>query len=206
MSRPVAPETLARLGPVAADLTHRAWVLPPKCSIRAVIMRELITADDIAASSRVRLDPGTTPLHAFRLADNDESARQAVVAWSREPVKTIPVVDDDGKPIMVAVRGRNGKPEVDDDGNPVMTARVEYDFEHHPWVYVRDVAEFVEYDRWNSATKTMLHGYYGELNNLDLEDAGKAVASGRDWSPSSRTTSGGTKATRGGGASEPSGG
>lgn len=158
---------LARLGPLAADIIHRAWVMPPYQSITALVMRELVGKDDLIAAARAQTEEEEVL----------ELTRQAVVAFSTEPVPTrkvvrsVPVRDGEGRPTGAVVDEEVDEPDLD---------RAE-------WQMVGE-QPFKEFDTWKRVTRKLMVAFYNQLNGIDPVEVGKSLASGRDWSPSTKRT------------------
>lgn len=169
---------LAKLGPLAADIIHRAWVMPPGQSVTALVMRELVGKDDLVASARATNE------------DEEilELVRQAIVAFTKDPIPTRKVIrtaaatDAQGRLVVDAA----GKPT----GEEVDVEVDEPDLDKVTWQVIAS-QPFPEFDGWKRTTRKMLIAFYNQLNGIDLSELGKSLASGRDWSPSTRTTIGG---------------
>lgn len=162
---------LAKLGPLAGDIIHRAWVMPPYQSITALVMRELVGKDDLIAAARAQTEEEEVL----------ELTRQAVVAFSTDEVPTrkvmrvVPVRD----PSTGEATGEEREEEFE-----------EPDLDKVTWHVVQS-QPFPEFDRWKRVTRKLMVAFYNQLNGIDPVEVGKSLASGRDWSPSTRTTTAG---------------
>lgn len=159
---------LDRLGPSVDSVMHMAWPVPeglssdPNKTITAIVLRELDGNDDLIIA--MRQDP------ANPMSELHESIRQAIVAYSRQPVPTIPVVDQDGDQIGFEWR----------------LDQVGPDF----WTFVAEgpTVGWKGYDGLSLMCRRFITALYRQINTLDMVMAGKALTSGRVWSPTTRRT------------------
>jgi hypothetical protein len=155
---------LERLGALAANVEHRAWCLPPNCSIKGVVMRELSSADDLEAMSRIKVKPDTT-MAMLQALESRELVRQAIVAWTTDMVPSVPIVDEDGKPVLDVFKQPMTEPQYD---------KVRW---------IKAEMPVAQFDNWSRSTIKTLADFNDELNGVEVAHVKNSIASGRAFNP-----------------------